>query len=559
MRRAIALLLCLIAAALGVWIIWFGTRQGVGTFGDSVTYFEAATSVSQGHGFRQHAADGSFMPLLQFPPGYPIVLAAFGKVFGGIVDGARYINFVAIALAVLLIGHIVYTFTRQPLVAFLAAATYAASGQVMSLYIRMYSEPTYIAFMLLMIAVLMRRGPRGGWLVVAGCIGGAAILVRFAGVHLIACVMLWIVLMNWRFGWKKLLKRLAAFAIPAAGAAAMWAIRNRLTAGKSSSRLLDFHPPKWEAFRMTFDVMKRWVFPVENFGVHETANLQMTLLIVVLTLWTAVPIYALLKRGLPLRGIRARLALPVIFAMTYTPFIWFAHTFLDGSIPFNYRLLIPAHSVSLIVVAIWFWGRWHAWPKRSATWAKGVLTVIALGFLYMIGDQVNACYTLGTRTGEQGLGYGTALWKNSGGMAMIRNLPPNTIIYTNAADAVYLLTGRSARTLPHSYASFGEKQAKKLVQHGLGRLRRQLTREHAIIIYFLKINRARLMVTERQLKPITKDLHMEQLSDARMYYVKTSKKKPHPTTAATAPATTRPAKAPEAVPPAPANGPNEDE
>ena len=118
---------------------------------------------------------------------------------------------------------------------------------------------------------------------------------------------------------------------------------------------------------------------------------------------------------------------------------------------------------------------------------------------------------------------------------------------------------RSARTLPHSYASFGKKQAKKLVQHGLGRLRRQLTREHAIIVYFLKINRARLMVTERQLKPIIQDLHMEQLSDARMYYVKTSKKKRHPTTAAASQAATRPAQAPEEAPPTPAIGPGDDE
>lgn len=501
----------MVAAALGMALVWMGTRAGVGTFGDSVTYYTAARSLAAGQGLQQLSSDGAPMPLLQFPPGYPALLAGVGQAAGGALGAARAINIVAMGVAVLLLGQIVYRMTRSAVAAWTAAVLFAVHGQPVGLYLGMFSEPTYVALLLAVLATLMRFGPRGKWLWVAGCLAGSAILVRFAGVHLIGCCAVWIVAMNWRFGRRKALRRAAAFLIPALLPAMLWSIRNVMQAGHSTSRSLEYHRPTWVQVKPVFSAMVRWVIPIEG-------PWQMPALFVVLALWVIVPLWTIRKYGLPRAGAAARLALPALFVLTYVPFLWLARTFLDSAIPFNYRLLIPNHPVSLLVVAIWAVGRWRVSAYRPAVIGRVAAGVVGVVLAAGAVQQAHASLQYTRKVGVAGLGYGEKKWADSAGMKAIRELPPDAIVYTNAADAVYLLTGRAARTLPHSFG-YGRTRGKALVEHGLVRLYLSMSREHAVAVYFTAIKRNTILVSEKQLVARVHGTAVKQLEDARIYSI----------------------------------------
>ena len=195
--------LWLLAAVLGVALVLVGTHVAIGTFGDSVTYYAATKSLLAGTGLTQQSEEGKLVPLLQFPPGYPVMLAAVSQfTHGNVLHAARVINLLAIALSAALLGLLTLRLTRSGFAAGVVALFYVCHGQTVGLHVRMLTEGTYVAMALAVMLVLIRCGGRGGLVAAAGVIAGLSSLTRFAGVHLVACCALWIVLVNWRHGWR---------------------------------------------------------------------------------------------------------------------------------------------------------------------------------------------------------------------------------------------------------------------------------------------------------------------------------------------------------------------
>ena len=531
---SIAAVLVAGAAVFGMWLATVGTRSGVGTYGDSVTYYVAARSLAAGHGLKQAAADGTMMPLLQFPPGYPALLAAVSAVLahgGDVLAAARWINIAAAGLSIALVGWLVYRLGRAPAFAVAAAALLAVHGQAVGIWLRMYSEPTYITLVLGVVAVLSRGAPRGRRLVLAGLLAAAAVLTRFAGVQLAGACGLWIVAINWPLGWRVRLRRLAAFGVPVVLAAGGWSVRNWLVSGHGTSRVFGNHPPTIAQISPLWDAIKFWVIPIEG-------PWQYPAMILIFVLWAVVPAWRLYRRGVPRRGYAARLALPAVIVLTYLPFVLIARAYFDPAIPFNYRLMSPVHALSLVVVFSWL-GRWWRIAMRRAAWgkergkangrvrqlrvaAKGaaiIAAVVAAGAgAGLVVVQSREALLLVHQTGGDGMGYGERQWATSPGLDAVRALPADAVIYSNATDALLLLTSRPSRMLPLS-SGYDRKRTKDDVRNGLVRLHRAMVNQHAYVVYFPAIKRGRLYINERQLQAVAPEAAVQTLADAHIYTI----------------------------------------
>src|SRR5437773_10949461 len=113
-------------ALLGSCVLLVSTRWGIGTYPDSVVYIGVARSIFEGSGVRFFNDAGQFVPVTQYPPLYPSVMAAFGIIGLDPLTGSRWISALLFAGNAILVAYMVYHETLSP-GASLAAAFFSLS------------------------------------------------------------------------------------------------------------------------------------------------------------------------------------------------------------------------------------------------------------------------------------------------------------------------------------------------------------------------------------------------------------------------------------------------
>src|SRR6266567_7464968 len=89
---------------LGVGTLLWTTRGGIGISPDSLVYIDAAESLLSGQGYVEHKASGERLPLIHFPPGYPLLLTVPRSLGSPILAGARSLNSLLFGLNIVLVG-----------------------------------------------------------------------------------------------------------------------------------------------------------------------------------------------------------------------------------------------------------------------------------------------------------------------------------------------------------------------------------------------------------------------------------------------------------------------
>ncbi|HEY2979912.1 MAG TPA: phospholipid carrier-dependent glycosyltransferase, partial [Anaerolineales bacterium] len=243
-----------VLGALGVWLLFYSTPQGLGLNDDSIAYIAGARSLLSGAGYREIWIV-SAGPVTHFPPGYPGALAAVGLVTGlDPLRGARLLNGLLFGLNIFLTGWLAFRMTGSRLIAMLSAALFLLTPALLRLHSNAMSEPLYIFFTLVTFLLLSvyfakslspkRKGDRGEgefWLLVAaGAVIGLACLTRYAALALLATGVVALILFH--RDWRTRLTRCAILIGGAVPFMAGWATRNLLVGGALTNRAAGWHP-----------------------------------------------------------------------------------------------------------------------------------------------------------------------------------------------------------------------------------------------------------------------------------------------------------------------------
>ena len=123
-------------------------------------------------------------------------------------------------------------------------------------------------------------------------------------------------------------------------------------------------------------------------------------------------------------------------------FLLLSLSFFDAQTSLDARILSPAYLTALILVvsalARWLPGR----PARLRWAALGLAAVFLAAQLF-----AGARMALRLNGGEE-KGYTSPAWRSSRLLKQVAGLPPETPIYSNGQDVIYLLTGKPAFGLP---------------------------------------------------------------------------------------------------------------
>lgn len=435
----IAALVLLAIGALN--LINIATPWGIGASPDSVAYIRQARVLSEG---------GSVLGMgTQWPPLYPLILAGTAAISGDPYLGARWLHALLFCVNVALFGVLLLRTTESRWIAVGGVLLLVSARPILTVHAFAWSEPAFLLLVMLSLALLAVHlsGPRPSVLALAAILTGLACLTRYAGMPLML-VGATLLLFRRAPVFKKPLAEATLFVGVALALPAAW-FAGVLAAGGSASRALAFHPlgraQLWQA-----------VFTVTGW-LHAPATTPgaVRLLLLGLLLLAGGAVLFWRRRTLLAPTWRAAfMRLLLLFVLCYLGFLALSISFLDANTPLDDRILAPVYVTGLFLAM--------AGAGRLAQTANRPLlrraVSVTLGLFLIVQLATAASWLREQRS--TGLGYSSPVWLQSATLEAVRALPTDVDIFSNAPEAINLLAGREALSLPRKNAAMlGERNA----------------------------------------------------------------------------------------------------
>jgi 4-amino-4-deoxy-L-arabinose transferase-like glycosyltransferase len=484
------------------------TAWGIGVSPDSTVYIGAARNLLRGQGLS--ALTGrSFAPepLTHYPPLYPFLLALLGAARGDPLQSARWLNALVFGANILLAGLAVGLYTRWTAraAALLASLLVLAAPDILQVHSMAWTEPLFILFSLaglLLLAAYLEREVRA-LLMASAAIVALGFLTRYVGVVLLATGVCGILFLSGR-DFRRRLSDASLFAFVAGLPMALWMVRNRYAAGGSTDRQFVFHPVGAHQLGSALSTISTWLLLGKvRSGVRATVFLVeiVCLIVVGVLLWRKKRSAA--SGELKMKAMLAKLpVLLAIFVIFYIGFFIITASFIDFDTVFDERALAPVHVLGVVLLICLACRLLGSSEGGHLSYLLAVFLCIAFAGSYV----VRGAGWVRQKRGD-GQGYASRAWKESATIERIKELPPETPIYTNGYDAVYFLTGRRAMFLPEKIVH-GTGRANALYASELAQVREQLLNGNGVLVYFDGFPERTYLPTEDELR---EQLHLRQV------------------------------------------------
>lgn len=419
----------LAAAAAGAGAVWIATARGAGISPDSVHYVAAARWLLAGEGLR--ALDGT--PLIHFPPLYPVALAAASWVSrSDPLDAARWLNAGLFGLLLAMAGLLACRISGRVSAGVAAALVLLVSRDTVLLHAMAWSEPLAIVLGTAGIALMARHIETGrtSALIVGALVLALASLARYAAVAYTVAAVAGLFLLDRRtLPLRRVVKALGA-GFAAGLPLVLWSLLARSGQGVGG-RTVDFHPLTTWDLRKAGGTLAGWVAPPDTPPIGAA----------IATVVVLAAVFALVVHWRRQRMDTAPLAwILLLSAAVYAAFIALCRMTVDAAILFDARILAPI-PVLLVIAVAGLAGLGVPILARRRWLATAALAALFAGHAFGTARWVRSAR-------NQGLFYTRKGLQASPLLDRVRALPSSALVWSNAADAIYVLTGRCVRGLP---------------------------------------------------------------------------------------------------------------
>lgn len=426
------------AAAAGLAALASSPYVGVSV--DSGEYLAVAEGLTRGEGLTMPyvgydeayriVRPGDRIPMTQFPPLYPAVLAGASEVTGlSLHAGARAVGIASFAAFAVLGAYLVWRAARSLAYAALAGALLLGPDLV-TIHAMAWSEQLMLVALtgaLLCSARVVERPSPGRVVALAFCCAAAS-MARLAGVAAIPAGALVVAMAVGPPTWRRL-RAAGLFGAATIAPTIAWFVRNAVVTGAVSEKEPAWHPPSLTVLGQAAQTIGGWILPWRAPA--------MALGIVA----SVAAIAALVsgRRSIPRLARRSLLGLCVVYAASYVVFLLLSRTLLDQNIPFDQRLLSPLLALAAI-------GGCASIPDltpstrralaRTAVALVACLSLVRGGALsFRFPETTVAAYT-------------SNRWRSSETLAYARGLPRSARVITNAPDPLWFWDDRVTQILP---------------------------------------------------------------------------------------------------------------
>ncbi len=432
MRRTLPALALGFVAFAGVLRITSGLGPGLDP--DSMSYLYAATTFAHGAGLRDVQRDwasaDSTMPLAHWPPGYPVVIAGAELVGGGAIQSARIIQAIAALVTIAIVVGLVASAAGMG-AGLVAGLLVMVTPAVVQVHENVLSEPLFIALMAFTLATMVRAPSRP---IVSGALAAIASIVRYAGVSLIAGVVLWQLTRAGTL--RQRISRAVVAALPAIVLQGAWVLRTMHRAGPSAIRRISLYGEITSTLREGWRTTSAWLVPGmgELWGIFVAAGVAV---LVVIALW----------ESRPLRARQNPAIAAALLAACYLGLVLASRLGADPGIPLDDRLMAPLLlllEVAIVLIIAPAWTRWPAVAKGGV----GLLVLLWWGAAIRVSA---ASVEYARQTGND---FAEDCWRNSPLTAWVRANSAGRPLYTNVPEALYFHSARLSHEFPDETDAF---------------------------------------------------------------------------------------------------------
>jgi 4-amino-4-deoxy-L-arabinose transferase-like glycosyltransferase len=493
MSPALAVIVIALIAIAGTIEMVLATRWGIGLTTDSIRYIDHARDLLAGRGLRG---------LTHFPPLYPVTIAAVTKLgFGDAGVAARWLQVSLFPVNIALIGWLTHRATGRCAACACAAALLVGVAPVtVGIHCTALSEPLFLTLVLLSLASMSAYVERQRfWLLCAAALTAAlAVLTRYAGLALLPVLLGAVTFLHRGVPWRRRIWDVAVLVLLFGVPLGMWLVRNKLL-GTATNRSLAFHPIGAQHIEEALETMTTWLFPrVIPAGLR---SLLLGFLAGAAAVAGAGAAAARRRRrrrhdhddaagaehvapvpaddtGRTLRSIL------LLFAISYVALLVLSVSFVDFYTPLDNRILSPLYA-AVLIVGLESLRRFLASPDLSTLARRATIACAVVLVLLQAArgaDLVTVAY-------RDGIGFARRTWQQSKMLARVRTFPPGTVIYSNGADVIEMLTDHRANGLPARYDAT-TKIANPNYLTDRQKIRSELVASRGVLVYFRRIQRA---------------------------------------------------------------------
>jgi hypothetical protein len=427
-------------------------KYGAGVASDSVKYLAVAQSLLDGHGLFDHRG----LPLLSWPPLYPILIAALSWLTRlDVFDVAGYLNILVLGLNLFLSGVILQrVFSAKMIYAYLGVLFIFLSNPNLRIHSVISSDPLYLtmAFVLVLVLDVYLRKHSTGSLILILLLSALTPLLRYVGLAIGATAGLIILIEHWR-SVRIWLRDGVAVALASFLPIGWWLLVHNLGTYGSLWGLQTQIVDVGMNFSLGLTKILHWFIPYLSFlmPIFTRPWIPLVALIVLLVVlnW---------KRTENVRSwssaLRARTAYPVlIHALVYFVAVSLTAVTADHrdlySDRYYFLMLVPVLIVAFVTFDALILPHLRLSPKQ---WTYALIVLFALWSIYPLYTMQE--YLREART--EGEPSSVNLFNNRtynemdlvAEMKELREREPGAILYSNYVDAVWFHTRQPVMLLP---------------------------------------------------------------------------------------------------------------
>ena len=308
-----------------------------------------------------------------------------------------------------------------------------------------------------------------GMLLSAAVAAGLAILTRYAALALVPMGVL-AILRDRRGDRAQRWRGALAFAIVSLMPVGAKFLGNQIRAGTTVNRELALHLISWRHISDALGSACDWITPIVP---SQSVAVALTLGAVILLIVLACCIVALTRSNRRDERAGAAARIGAWFVLSYLLMLIVSVSLVDFHTQLNERLMFPALIGAIVVMASFGASLASNRLRLTATVVAALVLVIS----------VRDGQRLARRMHHDGIGYSARIWQKSKLLATVKHLPPETVIYTNGADVLYLLEHRRTAPVPAKLVATSRTANRDLQQH-LQMMRHQLGGRRAVVVMF---------------------------------------------------------------------------
>jgi len=476
-------------------LLWVVAGRAFYISPDSVSYVGTASNLVAGHGFTPPPGAA---PIGHFPPLFTLVLAAAGRLGPDPLTVARWLNPALLGASLVLVAVLVRRMTGSTVTAVAAGLAGGAGYDVVAYHSSALSEALFVFLVLAALGVLATHieQPRPWLAASAGALAGAAVLTRYAGAALVLTGALALACWGWRRQGHGTTD-LALFLGPAVAPTVTWLAWTHHAAGRATERRVLYHSPDrdyWaEGARAASQwFVPRWVSPGWRLGATGVIVAALVLAVMASRRRSRIGGEPRSKTGATADVDRSdgRVAarafdplnwLLVAFCASYLGVLAVDRMLLDITGRLEPRLLVPLHLVVLMLIASMV----HRFVTAERRPPVRVLAIVAVAGLValQVGQAASWSADVISRGEVARGGFANPAWRRAIAIAEVRRLPAATPVYSNAADAVYFITARSARVVP-ARRDYLTGRSRSAYDRELARMRDDFEHRGAVLVWF---------------------------------------------------------------------------